>query len=82
MSWERNATGYLTANATRFPNGIKYLSDYAHSKGVQLGIYEDFGTYTCQGYPGSMGYIEKDAAVFAEWGCDSLKLDGCYAPVF
>lgn len=81
MSWERNSTGYLTANSTRFPHGIKWLSKYAHDREVQLGIYEDFGTKTCQGYPGSMGYIEKDAAVFAEWETDSLKLDGCYSPV-
>ena len=37
------------------------------------------GTHTCGGYPGTLGYIEKDADTFAEWGVDSLKLDGCYA---
>jgi hypothetical protein len=48
-----------------------------HDKGVLLGIYEDYGTKTCGGYPGSYGYLEKDANTFAEWEVDYLKLDGC-----
>ena len=48
-----------------------------HEKGVLLGIYEDYGTKTCGGYPGSYGYLEKDANTFAEWEVDYLKLDGC-----
>ncbi len=39
----------------------------------------DLGTHTCGGYPGSLGYIEKDAQTFAEWNVDMLKLDGCYS---
>ena len=44
---------------------------------MQIGIYEDFGTKTCAGYPGSEYYMQMDAETFAEWGIDYLKLDGC-----
>ena len=50
-----------------------------HSKGLKLGIYEDFGTHTCAGFPGSEYYLELDAQTFADWGIDYLKLDGCYS---
>lgn len=50
-----------------------------HSKGLKFGIYEDYGTKTCAGYPGSIDNLELDANTFAEWGVDYLKLDGCYA---
>ena len=49
-----------------------------HSRGLKLGIYEDFGTKTCGGYPGSKFYLQQDAETFASWGVDMLKLDGCY----
>lgn len=52
-----------------------------HQRGLKLGIYEDVGTYTCGGYPGSQGYYEIDANTFASWGVDMLKLDGCYMSI-
>ena len=52
-----------------------------HSKGLKLGIYEDFGTHTCGGYPGSKFYLQQDAETFASWGVDMLKLDGCYTDI-
>jgi len=50
-----------------------------HKLGLKFGIYEDIGTHTCAGYPGSYGNLELDAQTFADWGVDMLKLDGCYA---
>ena len=70
-------TQKLVADPDRFPSGIKSLADYVHSKGLKLGIYGDFGTKTCGGYPGSLNYLELDAQTFAEWGVDMVKLDGC-----
>ena len=52
-----------------------------HSKGLKFGIYEDFGTKTCVGYPGSEYYMEMDAQTFADWGVDFLKFDACYSDV-
>ncbi|PIO54204.1 hypothetical protein TELCIR_24438, partial [Teladorsagia circumcincta] len=48
-----------------------------HDKGLQLGIYEDYGTETCEGYPGSLNHLQIDAETFASWDVDYLKLDGC-----
>ncbi|XP_043271319.1 alpha-N-acetylgalactosaminidase [Venturia canescens] len=76
---ERNSAGQLVADKERFPYGIKSLSDYIHSKKLKIGIYEDFGNYTCAGYPGILGYLETDAALFGAWEVDYVKLDGCYA---
>lgn len=81
MEKERDANGFLVADRQRFPHGIKWLADYVHSKGLKLGIYEDFGTFTCGGYPGSKFYLEQDAETFASWGIDMVKLDGCYTDI-
>ncbi|RMX37256.1 hypothetical protein pdam_00011398 [Pocillopora damicornis] len=75
----RTKDGRLQADPKRFPNGIKKLADYVHARGLKLGIYADYGTKTCAGYPGSIHHIKKDAQTFADWGVDYLKLDGCYA---
>ncbi|ELU14039.1 hypothetical protein CAPTEDRAFT_154474 [Capitella teleta] len=79
LAKERGPDGRLRADPDRFPSGIKGLADYVHSKGLKLGIYEDFGTKTCAGYPGSEYYLQMDAQTFADWGVDYLKLDGCYS---
>uniref|UniRef100_T1J4Q7 Alpha-galactosidase n=1 Tax=Strigamia maritima TaxID=126957 RepID=T1J4Q7_STRMM len=79
LEMERDAQGKLQADKTRFPHGIKSLADYVHSKGLKFGIYEDYGTKTCAGYPGIIGHIEQDAKTFAEWEVDYVKLDGCNA---
>ena len=48
-------------------------------RGDQFGIYEDYGTLTCGGYPGILNHLEIDAQTFAEWGVDYVKLGGCYS---
>lgn len=67
----------LDFDPVKFPHGIKYLSDYAHSKGMKLGIYSGPGQSTCAGYTGSEGHEQEDAALFAAWGIDHLKYDSC-----
>src|SRR4051794_17725800 len=44
---DRNADGDYVPNKTRFPNGIKAVADYVHSKGLKFGIYTSAGTMTC-----------------------------------
>lgn len=39
----RNSEGRLFANKKKFPNGMRVLSDYIHSKGLKAGIYSDAG---------------------------------------
>ncbi|XP_072040659.1 alpha-N-acetylgalactosaminidase-like isoform X18 [Amphiura filiformis] len=81
MAKQRDANNKLYADPERFPSGIKGLADYMHKKGLKLGIYLDYGTKTCGGYPGSLDYLELDAKTIADWGVDMLKMDGCYADV-
>ncbi|WP_213777059.1 NPCBM/NEW2 domain-containing protein [Caballeronia sp. dw_276] len=85
------ATGQLYANPTTFPSGIKALADYVHSKGLKFGLYTSGGANTCAAlahgtrpptYPqgvgaGSLGHESVDAATFASWGVDYIKLDYC-----
>ncbi|XP_068647023.1 alpha-galactosidase 1-like [Aristolochia californica] len=75
---ERDHHGNLVARNSTFPSGMKALADYVHSKGLKLGIYSDAGYRTCSGtMPGSLGYEELDAKIFASWGIDYLKYDNC-----
>ncbi len=74
---ERDKTGNIVADAKRFPNGIKGVADYVHSKGLKFGIYSDAGEKTCAGRPGSRGHEFQDAIQYAAWGVDYLKYDWC-----
>merc|ERR1719330_144637 len=77
----RNATtGVIIEDPKAFPQGMKAVADYVHSKGLKFGIYSDRGTNTCEGRPGSQGYEVIDAQTYASWGVDFLKEDSCNAP--
>ena len=76
----RDGNGDLIADPEKFPNGIKALADYVHSKGFKIGIYSDAAEKTCGNYPGSYGFEEQDAQLWASWGIDFLKYDYCHAP--
>ena len=78
MNNTRDENGNLQPDWNRFPSGIPALADYIHSLGLKFGIYEDYGNYTCAGYPGILGHLENDANTFASWGADYIKIDGCY----
>jgi len=73
----RDMFGFVVVDSRTFPNGIKPLADYAHSKGLLFGIYSDAGTNTCAGRPGSLGFEKQDATSYASWGVDYLKYDNC-----
>ena len=73
----RDANGFITADAQKFPSGIKALADYVHSRGLKFGIYSDAGRLTCGGRPGSQGHEYQDALTYARWGVDYLKYDWC-----
>lgn len=75
----RDSKGTIVADSLRFPQGMKALADYVHSKGLKFGIYTDAGTKTCQGRPGSYGYEDQDARTYASWGVDYVKEDWCNA---
>mmetsp|Transcript_70538 Transcript_70538/g.131957 ORF Transcript_70538/g.131957 Transcript_70538/m.131957 type:complete len:464 (-) Transcript_70538:24-1415(-) len=91
LSSKRDAQGYLQADPKRFPNGIKYIADYVHARGMKLGLYTDIGTSTCGGYPSlnvsavpderADAQVQRDIELWTSWGMDSLKVDGCNADV-
>src|SRR4051812_20158266 len=78
MTRSRDSNGNLVADPAKFPSGLKALGDYIHARGMKFGIYEDAGTMTCQGYPGSLGHEQADATLSASWGVDYLKYDNCH----
>ncbi len=76
----RDSDGNLVADPEKFPGGMKALADYVHSLGFKFGIYSDAAEKTCAGYPGSLGFEEQDAKLWASWDIDFLKYDYCAAP--
>lgn len=78
----RDGNGDLIPDPEKFPSGMKALADYVHNKGFKLGIYSDAAEKTCAGYPGSLGFEDQDAKLWASWGIDFLKYDYCHAPLF
>ena len=75
---DRDEKGIIIVDSTRFPEGIKFLADYVHARGLKFGIYTCCGTKTCGGRPGSYGYEAIDAKTYAGWGVDYIKEDWCY----
>jgi len=72
----RTEAGDLQADRSRFPDGLRPLVDYIHSKGLKAGIYTDAGPYIpgkCG--LGSYGYYQRDADQIAAWGFDAVKVD-------
>ena len=61
------------------------MAEAVHALGLKFGIYEDVGIpATCGGFAGSgdpkgggKDHFLQDAELFASWGVDYLKLDGC-----
>jgi len=74
----RDKNGFLIPDPVRFPHGLNWLSDQIHNRGLKLGVYEDYGVFTCGGYPGIYSHEATDTKTFANWMADSVKLDGCY----
>jgi alpha-galactosidase len=83
----RNGHGDLQADPRRFPDGMGAVAAAIHALGLKFGIYEDAGYATCGGFAGSGAakgggrpHFLADARLFASWGVDYLKLDGCNVP--
>ncbi|KAJ6560957.1 glycoside hydrolase family 27 protein [Mycena sp. CBHHK59/15] len=56
---QRSAAGDIVADAQRFPNGMRWLTNQIHSLGLKAGIYSDAGWFTCALYPGSFQNEER-----------------------
>jgi alpha-galactosidase len=76
-AFNRSADGSINPDPALFPNGMKAVVDYVHSKGLTFGIYTARGSTTCMGKPGSDSYEAQDARTYASWGVDFLKEGAC-----
>src|SRR4051794_1088340 len=45
----RDADGNITVDANQWPDGMKAVADYIHSRGLRAGIYTDAGEQGCGG---------------------------------
>jgi hypothetical protein len=81
LTSERNTTtSKLVPVASKWPNGIKHLSDAIHRKGLKFGVYTDISSHSCGWGPGSYDHYTVDAKTFADdWQIDYLKVDYCGA---
>ena len=87
FQYGRTAEGKVRIHPQRFPNGLKVVSDYIHSKGLKAGIYSDAGDCTCGSISngdtqntnvGMYGYEQVDADYyFNELEFDFIKVDYC-----
>ena len=73
----RGEDGRIRPDPEKFPEGIKPVADYVHSKGLKFGMYSCAGPVTCAHFPGSFDNEFLDAETFASWGVDFLKYDYC-----
>ena len=71
-------TDKIVADHNKFPDGMKAVADYVHSKGLKFGMYSCAGVRTCANHPGSYDHEFLDAQTFADIGVDFLKYDFCY----
>ena len=76
----RSDEGKPLPHPKRFPNGLRAVADYVHSKGMKFGLYTDAANKTCAGAFGSYGYEHTDAQQYADWQVDIVKCDYCNAP--
>jgi hypothetical protein len=72
----------LQAHSGKFPGGMKGLSRYIRSRGLELGLYTTSGNFTCAGevgsngsrHRGSWGHQREDVDLWIrEWGVTYVK---------
>ena len=83
----RDSSGKLLIHPQRFPNGLRGIVDYIHSKGLKAGIYSDAGRNTCGSMfngdaigkgVGMYGHDQQDADLFfKDLNFDFIKVDFC-----
>ena len=77
---DRFPNGTLQPDPKGFPDGFRVVSDALHAQGFLFGVYTDRGTLTCGGRAAALGNEALDAATYAAWGVDYVKvraLEGC-----
>ncbi|MFD5593347.1 ricin-type beta-trefoil lectin domain protein [Streptomyces griseorubiginosus] len=83
----RASDGSIAVDPQLWPDGMKAVADYIHSKGLKAGIYTDAGKNGCGYYypttrpaapdTGMEGHYQQDLETFQRWGFDYVKIDWC-----
>ncbi|HEX5310024.1 MAG TPA: glycoside hydrolase family 27 protein [Solirubrobacteraceae bacterium] len=75
---QRGAKGQIALDRAQWPHGFAWLAGVLHRAGLLFGLYTDAGANGCGGLgQGSYGHYGQDAATFAAWGVDAVKVDFC-----
>lgn len=69
--------GPQVPNPTKFPQGMRAVADYIHSKNLKIGLYTARAPRTCAGFAGSCHFEHVDAAQWTNWTIDYMKDDSC-----
>ena len=78
QNYTRNEKGEIQIDEDKFFHRISPRVQQAHEKGLLFGLYSSAGNLTCQNRAGSLGYEDKDATTYKNWGVDYLKYVNCY----
>ena len=78
QNYTRNEKGEIQIDEVKFFHRISPRVQQAHEKGLLFGLYSSAGNLTCQNRAGSLGYEDKDATTYKNWGVDYLKYVNCY----
>jgi hypothetical protein len=77
--WSDPVWGSNQVDATKFPNGIEELADYARSKGIRFGIWNslegghlDFWKPEIQKF-----HLDNFDKWIKDWGVEWMRLEGC-----
>ncbi len=83
----RDEKGNILSHPTKFPSGMRAVSDYIHSKGLKAGVYAEAGLNTCASRWDNdtlgvgMGLYRRDhqdlKQLLVEWNYDFIKVDWC-----
>lgn len=76
-SRSNGGAGPQVPDPVKFPQGMRPVADYIHSKGLKLGLYTALAPHTCGGYIGSCDHELIDVAQWANWTVDYMKDDYC-----
>ncbi len=74
MQRDRDASGRQQVNQEKFPLGWPDVTAFIHGLGMKSGLYSSKSYYTCAGFNASCMKETIDAATYAEWGIDYLKV--------
>eukprot|EP00729_Bicosta_minor_P022249 gene22249-3703_t len=72
-----NGAGPQIPSPAKFPDGMRPVADYIHSKNLKIGLYTARGPHTCAKFAASCMHELVDIKQWANWTVDYMKDDSC-----